>query len=319
MKIKNMSRNFLRGEFILVIVSLLWGSSFMFQKKGMDYVGPFTLGACRFLIGAMILFPVVIFSLRKKECAQNSSEKNLSFNLRNNKDNGNRFLLKAGIECGLAMFFAASLEQIGLIYTTSGKAGFITSMEIIVVAVVTVFITKRLEINTAAGIIIAMMGLYMLCINGKLRFGYGDSIVLSSCLFWGIQIMLIDKYSKMIDSIQLSFIEFLVCGVMSLICMILFETPRIENIKECIIPILYTGVIEIGLCYTLQVVGQKYVPPVVSAVTLTLESVFAVFFGALLMNELMSLREISGCILMLFAVIIVQIPSSKKMSVTLHI
>ena len=314
MKIKHLSRNFLKGEFILVIVSLLWGSSFIFQKKGMDYIGPFTLGAFRFLIGALILLPIVIFCSRNK-----SDEKDLLLKRKKDKKKEKILLIKAGVECGLAMFFAASLEQIGLVYTTSGKAGFITSMEIIVVAVVSVFVTRRLEINTALGIITAMAGLYMLCINGTMRFEYGDSIVLFSCIFWGVQIILVDKYSKMVDSIKLSFIEFLVSGIMSSVCMFIFENPYIINIEHCIVPILYTGVIEIGLCYTLQVIGQKYVPPVISAVTLTLESVFAVFFGAVFMKEIMSGREILGCILMLGAVIIVQIPSSKKQSAVYHI
>ena len=130
--------------------------------------------------------------------------------------------------------------------------------------------------------------------------------------------MLVDKYSKTVDGIKLSFIEFLISGLMSCVCMVIFETPHINDIKACMIPILYTGVIEIALCYTLQIIGQKYVPPVISAVTLTLESVFAVFFGAVFMNELMSLREFSGCILMLSAVIIVQIPSSKKHVLIFH-
>ncbi len=314
MKIKNMSRDVLKGECILIIVSLLWGSSFLFQKKGMDYVGPFTLGACRFLLGALILLPIVIISSKKKSY-ENEKKQMLSKNIDSSDE---KELLKAGLQCGIAMFFAASLEQIGLVYTTSGKAGFITSMEIIVVAVITIFTTKRLESNTAFGIITAMTGLYMLCINGKMTFQYGDSVVLFSCLFWGVQIMLVDKYSKTVDEIKLSFIEFLISGLMSCVCMVLFETPHINDIKACMIPILYTGVIEIALCYTLQIIGQKYVPPVISAVTLTLESVFAVFFGAVFMNELMSLREFSGCILMLCAVIIVQIPSSKKHVLIFH-
>lgn len=319
MKIKNINRDVLKGEGILVLVSLLWGSSFLFQKKGMDFVGPFTLGAFRFTIGALILLPIVMIYSKKKSKDDASKNKVMDEKYRKNKTkNQNIELLKAGIECGLAMFFAATLEQIGLIYTTSGKAGFITSMEIIVVAVITVFITKRLEINTALGIMTAMMGLYMLCINGKMTFQYGDSVVLFSCIFWGAQIMLVDKYSKKVDGIKLSFIEFIVSGLISCVCMVLFETPHISDIKACMIPILYTGVIEIAFCYTLQVIGQKYVPPVVSAVTLTLESVFAVFFGAVFMDEILSFRELAGCMLMLSSVIIVQIPVSKRHSLIFH-
>lgn len=303
MKTKCMNKNIFKGECILVIVSLLWGSSFLFQKKGMDFIGPFTLGVFRFFLGAFVLMPIVlIFS---KKTAESTKDK------KSNRKEETRELLKGGIECGIAMFFAASLEQIGLIYTTSGKAGFITSMEIVIVAIISAILTKKLLFNTALGILISIAGLYMLCLKNGMTFGYGDSIVLFSAIFWAFQILLIDKYSKRVNNLKLSLIQFMVSGFMSLICMVLFEKPHISNITACAVPIIYTGVIEIAVCYTLQIIGQKYVPPVISSVTLTLESVFAVIFGAIFLHEAMSAHEAMGCMLMMASVIIVQLPQNK--------
>ncbi|MDO5518832.1 MAG: DMT family transporter [Clostridium sp.] len=311
MKTKCMNKNIFKGECILVIVSLLWGSSFLFQKRGMDFIGPFTLGVFRFFLGALVLTPVVLIFSKRTE--KNTKDKDL-----NRKDTETKELLKGGIECGIAMFFAASLEQIGLIYTTSGKAGFITSMEIVIVAIISAIMTRRLLANTALGIVISMAGLYMLCLDNGMTFGYGDSIVLFSAAFWAFQILLIDKYSKRVDNLKLSLIQFIVSGLMSFVCMVLFEEPHIEKIIACTGPIIYTGVIEIAVCYTLQIVGQKYVPPVISSVTLTLESVFAVIFGALFLHEVLSAREALGCMLMLISVIIVQLPQHRRHMILSH-
>ena len=299
---KYINKNIIKGEAILLAAAILWGSCFLFQKKGMDYIGPFTLGTFRFLLGGLLLLPV-IYSLsyinKKRECKLNYKKSSL---------------IKSGIYCGVVMFLAATFQQIGLIYTTSGKTGFITSMEIIVVAIITIFITRKIYLNVIMGIIAAIIGMYLLCITNGVSLGMGDSIVLLGSIFFGVQILLIDRYSKVYDVIKLSFIQFIVAGLLSAVCMIIFENVDIGNIIKALGSILYTAVIEVAVCYTLQVIGQKYVPPIIAAITLTLESVFAVIFGVIILHESISLREVYGCISILLSVVIVQIPSKINLS-----
>lgn len=299
---KYINKNIIKGEAILLAAAILWGSCFLFQKKGMDYIGPFTLGTFRFLLGGLLLLPV-IYSLsyinKKRECKLNYKKNSL---------------IKSGIYCGVVMFLAATFQQIGLIYTTSGKTGFITSMEIIVVAIITIFITRKIYLNVIMGIIAAIIGMYLLCITNGVSLGMGDSIVLLGSIFFGVQILLIDRYSKVYDVIKLSFIQFIVAGLLSAVCMIIFENVDIGNIIKALGSILYTAVIEVAVCYTLQVIGQKYVSPIIAAITLTLESVFAVIFGVIILHESISLREVYGCISILLSVVIVQIPSKINLS-----
>lgn len=299
---KYINKSIIKGEAILLVASILWGSCFLFQKKGMDYIGPFTLGTFRFLLGGLLLLPV-IYSLsyinKKRECKLDYKKNSL---------------IKSGIYCGVVMFLAATFQQIGLIYTTSGKTGFITSMEIIVVAIITIFITRKIYLNVIMGIIAAIIGMYLLCITNGVSLGMGDSIVLLGSIFFGVQILLIDRYSKVYDVIKLSFIQFIVAGLLSAVCMIIFENVDICSIIKALGSILYTAVIEVAVCYTLQVIGQKYVPPIIAAITLTLESVFAVIFGVIILQESISLREIYGCIFILLSVVIVQIPSKINLS-----
>lgn len=300
----HINKNAIKGEIILLLAAILWGSCFLFQKKGMDYIGPFTLGSFRFLIGGMLLIPVIcIFSMnRKEENCKSQYKKNNS--------------IKSGVLCGIIMFMAATLQQIGLIYTTSGKAGFITSMEIIVVAIITIFITKKIFLNIIIGLITALAGMYLLCIKTGMSIQTGDFIVLLGSVFFGFQIILIDKYSKIYDAIKLSFIQFITAGMLSTVFMIAFEHFDMKSIIMASESILYTAFIEVAICYTLQVIGQKYVQPVIASVTLTLQSVFAVIFGAVFLGESMLLREVAGCFLMLTAVVIAQIPA--KISYTIR-
>ena len=298
---KEIKNNAVKGELILLLVAVLWGSCFIFQKKGMDYIGPYTLGAFRFIIGGLVLLPVIIaFSKSNKKIMDAETVKY-------KRDT----LWKGGILCGVTLFIAASLQQIGLVYTTAGKAAFLTSMEIVLVEIIGIMIAKRLYLNSVLGVTLAMAGMYLLCIRTGFSMQFGDTLELIGALFWGIQILLVDKYAKLADSIKLSFIQFIVAGCLSVVCMILFEKPDITNIYACSIPILYTAIIEVAICYTLQIIGQKFVSPVIAAVILSLESVFAAIFGAIILSEILTVREISGMIIMLIAVIIIKIPIDK--------
>ena len=297
---KESTKNAIKGEIILLIAAILWGSCFIFQKKGMDYIGPFTLGAFRFLIGGIILIPVIMLIARldkkKPDNIERFSQKNLWI---------------GSLLCGTALFIAASLQQIGLIYTTAGKAAFLTAMEIVAVEMIGFLLVRKFRLNILLGISLAVLGMYLLCIKNGVSMEYGDILELVGALFWGFQILLIDKYSRLADSIKLSCLQFMVAGVLSVISMFLFEKPRLTDIYACVEPILYTAIIEVAICYTLQIIGQKYVPPVIAAVTLSLESVFAAIFGAIILNEILTGREISGMVFMLLAVIVIQIPIKK--------
>jgi drug/metabolite transporter (DMT)-like permease len=292
-------KKMIKGEILLLLTAALWGSCFLFQKKGMDYVGPMTLGAFRFIIGGSVLLPFIAFrSKHKMEEEYSSEEVKIQ----------RKQLITGGIICGIVLFCAASLQQIGIIYTTSGKAAFLTSMEIVVVGILGVIITKKIQKGAMLGILLAVFGMYFLCMKENLNFEYGDIVVLIGAFFWGLQIMAIDKYSKLTDGIMLSCIQFFTTGVLSAIFMFIFEQPNISQILKGAIPILYTGIIEVAICYTFQIIGQKHVPPTIAAVTLSLESVFAVLFEVIFLHILLTTREVFGMILMLIAIFVTQIP-----------
>ena len=291
-----------KGELILILVAILWGSCFIFQKTGMDYIGPFTLGAFRFFIGGIFLLPLIVMFSQAKKHSKNTAPIKPQSDL----------FLRGGILCGIALFFAASLQQIGLVYTTAGKAAFLTSMEMVAVEMIGFILVRKLCLNKMLGVGLAVLGMYFLSISNGLSVQNGDVLELVGALFWGIQILLVDKYAKITDVMKLSFIQFIVAGGLSAICMFILEQPNIADIQACIIPILYTGIIEVAICYTLQIIGQKYVPPVIAAVILSLESVFAAIFGAIFLHETLTGREICGMILMLTAVLMIQIPIRKR-------
>ena len=291
-------KNAIKGEAILLLVSILWGSCFIFQKKGMDFIGPFTLGAARFIIGGLLLIPFIYLFQKLKPVTLTIEQ------IKSDK----KLLLKGGIICGVSLFFAATFQQIALVYTTAGKAAFLTSMEIVAVEIIGFFILRKLFLNTVIGVIFAITGTYLLCITNGFSMEYGDILALIGALFWGIQIIVVDKYAKLVDGMKLAFLQFMVAGVLSAITMFIVERPNLTDLYASAIPILYTAVIEVAICYTLQIIGQKYVSPVIAAITLSLESVFAVIFGAILLKEALTSREISGMIFMMSAVIIIQFP-----------
>lgn len=290
----------IKGEICLLLAALLWGSCFMFQKKGMDYIGPFTLGTFRFILGGLVLLPVIMILSKKMH------------GIKPTMTHGETAILfKGGMLCGVFLFVAASLQQVGLVYTTSGKAAFLTSMEIVAVELFASIVTKKLHLKTLTGVAFAVIGMYLLCIGKGFSLQFGDGLELIGAIFWGAQILAIDQYAKQTDVMKLSFLQFIVAGCLSFVCMILFERPSLAEIHESIVPILYTGVIEVALCYTLQMIGQKHVPPVIAAVLLSLESVFAAIFGALFLKEVLTYKEISGMLLILFSVLVIQLPMMR--------
>ena len=292
----------LKGNLLLLITAIIWGTSFVTQKLGMNYIEPFTFGASRFLLGAVVLLPVIwIFDGigKKKEAASTEASAKLRFN--------NRHLLIGGALCGGALFLGASCQQWGIVSTTAGKAGFITALYIVLVPLFGLFMKKRVPVFTWIGVGIAVAGLYLLCITEGFSIQKGDAIVLVGTIFWALQIIVVDAYVDKVDGLKLSFAQFVVAGLLSAVAALLFEKPSLEAILACGGPILYTAIMVVGVAYTLQIIGQKYTNPTVAAIILSLESVFAVISGAFFLGETMSTRELLGCGLMFFALLVTQL------------
>ena len=295
----------LKGEALLFLAALIWGVSFVFQKTGMDYVGPMTFGLMRFGIGSLATLPFIFI--------YDSYCKNKGIDVMRFTD---RTMLKAGLLTGLANFGLSSLQQIGLVYTTAGKAGFISAMYVALVPILMLFLRRKIRRLTWFCIAFALVGLYLLCMTGSagecLHLQLGDGLVLGSSVFSAAEIILIDHYADKVNPMKLSFMQFVIAAVLSGVCAFAFETVEVSAIIDCRIPILYTGLLEIGAAYTLQIFGQKTAPPVISTIIMSLESVFAVLSGAIFLHEVMSGREITGCVIMFIALLMIQITDTPK-------
>lgn len=289
----------LQGTMMLLLTALIWGSSFVAQRAGMEYIGPFTFNGIRSLIGGLVLIPVIFLFSKEKNAELTEAEKKA----------GKKTLLLGGILCGIVLFAASSLQQIGMVYTTAGKAGFITALYIVLVPILGVFIRKKVKPIVWLCVILAVAGLYLLCMTDGLSLGRGDLLVLLCAFAFSIHILVIDYFAPRTDGVALSCIQFFVCGILSLFPMFLAETPVWFAILDCWIPILYAGVLSCGVAYTLQILAQKHTDPTVASLLLSLESVFAAIAGAIILHEQLAPRELAGCVLMFAAIIIAQLPS----------
>ncbi|MCH3918619.1 MAG: DMT family transporter [Spirochaetia bacterium] len=282
------------GGIMLISATLIWGTSLVAQSIGTKSVGPFTFNAVRFLIGACVLLPLILITdyqgHRDKAKSSNSPKKNYS-------------LLKGGFICGSILFVTASLQQAGIAYTTVGKAGFITSLYIIIVPILERFRGKRIDLKTWGCILLATVGMYLLCIDAKLILSFGDTLVLLCAFTTSIHILAIDFYSSKEDCIKLSCLQFSICGLLSIMAAFMFEHPELQSIMRASIPILYTGILSCGIAYTLQTSGQKELDPVAATLILSLESVFSALCGWIVLRETLNSREIVGCTLMFLATI----------------
>lgn len=287
--------NKFKGELILLLAAAIWGSAYVFQKMGMDYLGPFTFGFFRFTLGAVALLPLiwVLGAVNKKRKVKKEIT---PFN--------DRQLILGSVLCGLANFAAGTLQQIGLIYTTAGKTGFITAMDIVIIPIILLFMRKKVAGLTWVGVVVAGFGLYLLCITENFTVQIGDAFVMCSACAYAVQVMLIDHYAKRVDAVKLSCLQFFLAGILSGVIALFTEVTDCHAILQCMIPILYTAILEVSVAYTLQMVGQKYTSPAVTAIILSLEAVFSVISAAVFLGETMSVRESIGCGLMLMAFII---------------
>lgn len=287
----------------LFLTALIWGLSFVAQRAGMDYVGPFTFNAVRSIIGGFSLLPVISIVKLIQEDTRTKEVKHQQHVM----------LAKAGILCGIALFIAMTIQQYCMLFSPAGKAGFITALYIIYVPLISMlFLGQKLSNNVKISVVIAVIGLYLLCFKEDTGgFSYYDILLLIAAFFYGVHILVVNYFSDKVNAVKTSCVQFFVVGLLSLPLMFLYETPTWSSIVACKTPILYAGILTCGVAYTLQIFGQKYTAPVIASLILCLESVFAVLGGAMILNETMTIKETLGCILMITAVILSEIKINK--------
>lgn len=285
------------GVFALLGATVIWGSAFIAQSVGMDKIGPFTFQAVRCFLAVVFLFPAsALFSKGKPFW----------------KSWADPVLWRSGIICGLALFAASSLQQIGLVYTDAGKAGFLTAMYIVFVPFLGLFVGQKPGRNALLSLIPAIVGLYLLSCTSVSGINKGDVLLLLCAVAFSVQILLIDRHCAGLDGAMLNCIQALVVTVLSVPCALLTETVDASLIASCWLPLGYAGILSMGVAYSLQIVGQKRVAPSAAALLMSLESVFAALFGWLLLHETMTKAELLGCVLVFAAVVISQLPEKKK-------
>ncbi|MCI8282355.1 MAG: DMT family transporter [Lachnospiraceae bacterium] len=298
----------IRNSLTLLLTAFIWGVAFVAQSVGMDYVEPFTFNCVRSLIGGVVLVPC-IFLLDKLSPQRNQDY--LALDLSGQKENQKK-LIKGGVWCGIVICVASNLQQFGISYTTVGKAGFITALYIVIVPILGLFFRKKCSPAVWIGVVLAVFGLYFLCMTEGFSVQLGDFLVFLCALAFSVHIMVIDHFTQLVDGVKMSCIQFLVCGVISGVCMFLFENPSMSNILAAWQPILYAGVLSCGVAYTLQIVGQKGMNPTVASLILSLESVISVLAGLVLLGQKLSGREVAGCAFMFAAIVLAQLPSRSK-------
>lgn len=295
----------LRGNLLLLLTALIWGSAFVAQSAGMEYVQPFTYNGIRTILGGLALLPVVVLTRRLRPAAQHpdaAAQKAID-----------RASVKAGLICGVFLAIASSFQQYGVSMTTAGKAGFITALYIVIVPLLGVFIKKKIPSVVWGCVAIAVAGFYLLCVKEGFSVSTGDLLVLCCAFFFSLHIMAIDHFTAgLVDGLLMSCVQFLTSGGITLVLMLLFDKPVWANIWAARWTILYAGVLSCGVGYTLQILGQKDTDPTVATLIMSLESVFAALFGWLLLHETMTRAEELGCVLVFAAVIISQLPEKKE-------
>ena len=284
---------------LLVLTAMIWGIAFVAQSVGGDSVGPFTFLASRSFIAGIALLPVIALRNRRVDSAPETPS-------------SPRTLWLGGILCGTALMIASAFQQIGIgdPNTTVGKAGFITALYIVIVPLAGLFLKKKIPVTVWIGVALATFGMYLLCIKDGFTISYGDFMVLICALCFSVQILLVDHFSPKADGVKLACIQFFTCGILSAVMMLITEAPTWEAILEAWLPILYAGLFSSAIGYTLQIVAQKNVPPTLASLLMSLESVFSVLAGWVILGQAMSGRELLGCVLVFAAVLLAQIPLS---------
>ena len=291
----------LQGTLSLLLATVIWGSTFVAQSVSTDHMGPFTFQAARCFLGALVLIPVIWVADRKKADGKSFLSRWADKNL-----------WKAGLLCGVPLFLACNLQQMGLTETDAGKSAFLTAMYIVIVPVIGIFRKKKPGKMIILSVILAVGGLYCLSCVGVTSIRLGDLLLIGCALMFAVQIVCVDIFAGSVDPLRLNAIQALVSAVLSAAVMWVTEEPKLSMIAGCWFPIAYAGVLSMGAAYTLQIVGQQKLPPAPASLIMSLESVFAVICGCLLLQETLTKWEIAGCVLMFAAVVLSQIPDKKK-------
>ena len=288
----------LRGSLILLVASVIWGFAFVAQSEGMKSVGPFTFQATRMLLAVLVLLPLAavihVWKTRKNGATPHTflSPK----------------LLGSAAISGVFLFIASAFQQVGMLYTSVGHAGFLTALYLLIIPVLGLFFKKKVGLRLWICIAIAVVGLWFLCMTSEgFSMGIGDLMMLGAALFFAFQIMSLDLLSKNFDGVQYSAVQMLTAGLLSLVCAFIFETPTVQGIGAAALPIAYAGIMSCGVAYTFQIIGQKHTHPTVASIIMSLEGVFAVLGGAMMLAQIPSVYEIVGCVLMLAATVISQL------------
>ncbi len=293
-----------RGELLhtlaLLVCAAIWGSAFVAQSVGAEYVGAFTFLAVRNWIAVVFLIPVIFVrdTILKKRGRPSVRPANRT---------QRRFLLMGGAACGFFLCAASAFQQVGIRYTTTAKAGFITALYVVIVPILSVFFGKSVKSRIWMCVALAVLGLYLLCMRGELSLSFGDGVVLVCAFLFACQIMTVDYFAPQVDTVRLSQTQFLVTALLSTVCMLLFEDLSTDSLIRALPSIAYAGVMSSGVAYTLQIIGQQNLNPAIASITMSLESVFAALAGWIVLGQSMSFRELVGCVLMFAAIILAQL------------
>ena len=297
-----MNRTF-KSNLCLLGTAVIWGFALVAQRDSMSVMGPFMYSAIRMFLGSAALVPVFIISDRIKRRSSRTEQ---------TAESG-RILLKGGIIAGIVVFLSMNLQQVALTSTDAGKTAFITALYIVLVPILGIFLKRRTNINNWIGAGIGVAGLFFLCVTSDFTVATGDMLLLAGYFGWAVQIFIIDHFAPKVNAAKLISVQFFVAGLLSLTVALITETNTIEAVISSITSLLYTGIMSSGIAYTLQAVGQKYANPTTASVILSTESLFGALAGFIFLNEVMSGRELLGCVLMMTAVIIAQLPARKKL------
>lgn len=291
-----MNASVVKSDLLLLSTAIIWGFAFVAQRLGMEYVGPFIFNGVRFALGALVLLPFILI---------NSYRTNRETVQADPQETGTG--IYGGIMAGIALFSGASLQQMGLVYTSAGNAGFITGLYVVIVPLMGIFLRHKTNIGTWTGALLAAAGLYLLSVTDRFTIAYGDLLVLTGAFFWAGHVIIIGWFSPRMDSFRLAFMQYLACAVLSMLVSLMIEDTTLDNLFSASVPIFYGGVMSVGIAYTLQVIAQKGGHPAHAAILLSLEAVFAAVGGWIILNEAFTSRELLGCSLMLSGMLISQL------------
>lgn len=294
----------IRNSLILLLTATIWGVAFVAQTVGMDYIGPFTFLFARSVIGGIVLLPVV--------AVLHKNGPSLAYENAEEKRRARKTLFIAGACCGAVMCFASILQQIGLLYTTVGKSGFLTACYILIVPLLGLLLGRKCGKLVWCGVVLAIAGLYFLCLTDGLSINFGDLLTLLCAILFSVHILVIDHFSPLTDSVKMSCIQFFVCAAIAGVGMLIFEEPSLGALLAAWKPVLYAGALSSGVAYTLQIIGQKGMNPTVASLIMSLESAISALAGWVILGQTLSGRELLGCVLVFAAIVLAQLPDKTN-------